>query len=97
MASIRIIKKDINYLTLEVATYCFYHIEQNPKVEKKETVAIINDSISLRNQMIERVNQLNPSADKKETKAYFHNLIADLSDEIQRLYERLEKTIPTKE
>ncbi|MDP4184763.1 MAG: hypothetical protein Q8862_06320 [Bacteroidota bacterium] len=95
MASIRSTKKDINYLTMEVATYSLYYIEKYPNSNVTEAISIIEEAVNLRNELVERLN--NPEAgDGKSTKVHYRAIVTDLSEGLTTVYDRLEKLIKEK-
>ena len=75
MASLRIIKKDIDYLISEVISDCWTFLYTNPGKSSEEAVAIINDAVILRNELIDRVNSRQIENAKKHYKAINQDLL----------------------
>lgn len=73
MASIKNLKKDIEYLVEEVLTDCYLSIYFHSD-KKDAIIAVMNKAVDLRNSLIERVNK---PADKKDAKAV-HSHYADI-------------------
>ena len=85
MASLKIIKKDIDYLISEVVSDCWTFLYINPDKKAEDVVEIINDSIKLRNELFSRVN--NP--DKKSIKAHYKAINQDLLTGVDALFQRI--------
>lgn len=85
MASIRIIKKDIDFLISEVVSDCwaFIYIHQDKKAD--EAVAVMNSAIELRNDLFERINKF----DKADAKKHFKAINQDLLKSVDGLFVRI--------
>ena len=75
MASIRTIKKDIDFLVSEVISDCWVFMYINPEEKTEEAVAIINDAVTLRNELFDRVNSREIENAKKHFKAVSQDLL----------------------
>lgn len=68
MASVRMIKKDIDYLVSEVLSDCYMTIYFHPE-KKQDIVKVMEDATELRNALIAKVNspveKNNPSLVRK--------------------------------
>lgn len=87
MASLRVIKKDIDYLVSEVVSDCWTFLYINPDKKAEDVVDIINDAVKLRNELFERVN--NPS--KENVKAHYKAINQDLLNGVDSLFQRISK------
>ncbi|MDP3453577.1 MAG: hypothetical protein Q8R90_11555 [Bacteroidales bacterium] len=85
MASLKIIKKDIDYLISEVISDCWTFLYINPDKKAEDIVEIINDAVKLRNELFGRVN--NP--DKDNIKAHFKAVNQDLLNGVDSLFKRM--------
>ena len=85
MASLKIIKKDIDYLISEVVSDCWTFLYINPDKKAEDIVEIINDSVKLRNELFTRVN--NP--DKSNIKAHYRAINQDLLTGVDTLFQRI--------
>lgn len=85
MASLRRIKKDIDYLVSEVISDCWVFLYSNPDKNPQEALAIIDDAITLRNDLYSRVNHPN----KEAVKAHYKGVNNDLLSGIDSLFERI--------
>ena len=86
MASIRHIKKDIDYLVSEVVSDCCTFMYLYPEKKQDEALAIINDVIDLRNNLITRVNHPEGKA-KDHYKAIFKDLLTSVDAAFKNISE----------
>ena len=56
MASLRCIKKDINYLVNEVVSDCYTALYFKDQSKREDIIAIMEEAVDFRNQMIDRAN-----------------------------------------
>lgn len=77
MASVRDIKKEINYLTYEVMSDCMIYNHVNND-NKEETDKIMKDVIAKRQELIKRINVAKKLDDKKETKQEFNKIFNEM-------------------
>ena len=89
MASVRDLKKDIDYLLFEVISDCFAFSEVHPGTKTEEVAKIINDAVDLRNDLIARVNNPDGKDNPKIVKAYYKTVNKDLLEGIDKLFTRL--------
>jgi len=89
MASIRGLKKDIDYLVFEVISDCFIYSKIHPENECDELSAIISDAVDFRNDLIARVNNPDGKDNPKIVKAYYKAVEKDLITGVDKLFTRL--------
>ena len=89
MASVKKLKKDIDYLIFEVISDCFTFGSVHPDENEEEVTGILCDAVSLRNDLIQRVNNPGKSDDQKAVKVYFQSVTKDLFLGIDELCKRL--------
>jgi hypothetical protein len=89
MASIRELKKDIDYLIFEVISDCFTYSNIHPEDGTDELSAIISDAVEFRNDLIARVNHPDGKENPKIVKAYYRTIEKDLIAGVDKLFERL--------
>ena len=89
MASVRELKKDIDFLVFEVISDCFVYSNLHPDNKSDELTALINDSVELRNELIARVNNPDGKDNPKIVKAYYKTVSKDLMLGVDKLFERL--------
>ena len=89
MASIRELKKDIDYLIFEVISDCFVYSGLHPDNKSDELSAIITDAVEFRNDLIARVNNPDGKDNPKIVKAYYKSIEKDLLTGVDKLFTRL--------
>ena len=89
MASVRELKKDIDYLVYEVISDCFVFSGLHPDVKSDEISAIISDAVSFRNDLIARVNNPDGANNPKIIKAYYKSVEKDLLQGVDKLFSQL--------
>jgi hypothetical protein len=89
MASVRELKKDIDYLVYEVISDCFVFSGLHPDIKSEEVSAIISDAVDLRNDLIARVNNPDGKDNPKIVKAYYKSVQKDLLTGVDKLFSRL--------
>jgi len=89
MASVRDLKKDIDYLVYQVISDCFVYSDMHPENNTDELTALISDAVVLRNELIARVNNPDGKDNPKIVKAYYRSVSKDLLTGVDNLFERL--------
>ncbi|MBK7713514.1 MAG: hypothetical protein IPN67_08860 [Bacteroidales bacterium] len=89
MASVRELKKDIDYLIYEVISDCFVFSELHPEIKSDELSALISEAVDFRNDLIARVNNPDGKDNPKIVKAYYKTLQKDLLTGVDKLFTRL--------
>ncbi|MDR2448655.1 MAG: hypothetical protein LBD52_01690 [Prevotellaceae bacterium] len=84
MASIRNIKKDIDYLIGEVISDCCTFMALYPEKKQEEALALIHETIDLRNALITRVNHPEGKA-KAHYRAIFNDLLKGVDESFQKI------------
>jgi len=96
MASIRNLKKDIDYLVFEVVSDCFTYAGVHPGKHTDELSDIVEEAVELRNDLIARVN--NPEGEKTPAviKANLLSVRKDLFEGVDKLFGRLSEATKSK-
>jgi hypothetical protein len=89
MASIRELKKDIDFLVFEVISDCFAYSSIHPDDKSAEVSEIITDAVNFRNDLIARVNNPDGKDNPKILKAFYKTLEKDLLTGVDKLFDRL--------
>jgi hypothetical protein len=89
MASVRELKKDIDYLIFEVISDCFVYSNIHPENKSDDLSALIADAVEFRNDLIARVNNPDGKDNPKIVKAYYKSIQKDLLTGVDKLFERL--------
>ena len=74
MASVKRLKKDIDYLTFSVIADCFNYSFVSGK-SNDEVSGIVKEVIAVRNSLLDRVRGAKKLEDKKEIKNYFQGYL----------------------
>ena len=91
MASIRWLKKEINRLTFELVSDCFSYMHLHPDKHKNEVQKIMNDIISLRNEMISRINQAHKKGNPGFSKVAARGILTEFYKGVDKGFVRLSK------
>lgn len=89
MASIRRLKKEIDYLIFEVISDCFSYGGAHPDEKAEDVTGILADTVSLRNDLIRRINNPENPHDPKAVKVHFNSIKRDLLFGTDELFRRL--------
>ncbi len=87
MATLRGIKKDINYLTGEVVSDCFTFMYLYPEKKQEDALKIINNTVDLRNNLIDRVNTKPEGKTKPHYNAIFQDLLKGVDEQFKLISE----------
>ena len=97
MASVRNLKKDIDYLVYEVISDCFLFQGVHPENRSDELATIINDAVDLRNDLIARVNNPDGKDNPKIVRVYYQAVRKDLTSGVDKLFTRLSDLTSSKQ
>jgi len=89
MASVRQLKKDIDNQLFEIISDCLLHVGLHPDKKTDEISAIIEDAVSLRNDLIARVNNPDGKDDPKIVRKHYQLIVSDLGTGVDQLCNRL--------
>ena len=96
MASIRNIKKDIDFLVDEVIADSFMCLSLNPGKKNDEIIDVINEIADTRNGLISRINDVPKSGKKTEVKAHFKAIYDELFEKVDSSFDKLSKVVESK-
>lgn len=96
MASIKNIKKDIDYLVDEVISDSLLCMSIQKGKEKEKIIEVINTMVETRNNLISKVNNAPKAKKSSENKAYFKEIYNELLTTTDKSFEKLSKLIETK-
>jgi len=91
MASIKDLKKDIDYLVYEVISDCFTVMSVQPGDKSDDLAEVVGDAVKLRNELFSRVKHPGGKENPEITKEYYKRIKVDLVEGIDKLFERLSK------
>ena len=92
MASIKNLKKDINYLVDEVIGICLLHQYTRGPEKHEELEKLINEMVEYRDALINKVNNPEISEGKKKLKAYYRALLDELLEKVNNAFDKI-KTV----
>jgi len=93
MASIKNLKKDIDYLIFEVVSDCFTAMSVKPDKNSDKLLKIISDAINLRNELFSRLNHPDGKNNPVKVKKYFRKLRSDLVVGVDKLFDQISQAI----
>lgn len=88
MASVRRLKKDIDYLVSEVVADCYNFSFFHPK-QQDEIIVIINEAIELRQELFRRANNPDGKNNSKIVKAYYNAIWKELLESVDGMFTRI--------
>lgn len=88
MASVRRLKKDIDYLVSEVVADCYTFTYFHPAKEA-QAIDIINEAITLRQDLISRANTPDGKDNKKIVKAYYKAIWKELLEKVDGMFNKI--------
>ena len=89
MASIRILKKDINYLASELVGQAFFNEYYIKSISNVPLAEICAEAVEFRNSFLARVNHPDGKDNPKLTKKYYSNLRNDLVKQFGDIAEKI--------
>jgi hypothetical protein len=89
MASVRQLKKDIDNQVFELISDCLLFLGLHPDKKSDEISGIIEDAVSLRNDLIARVNNPEGKDNPKIIKQHYNAVVTDLATGVDALCGRL--------
>ncbi len=91
MANLRNLKKDIDYLSMEVISDCWTFMYLFPDKKQEESNKIIKDAIDLRNDLIFKANHPVKDDSKKSGayRKYYRELTRTMFEQIDALFIRI--------
>lgn len=94
MANRRNLKRDVRYLTSEIIEECYTFNVLFPKIDSEKVAVIINDALTMHNDLIFKINNPEVENDKKSLKPYFKGVFNELIKSTDSLFDRLNKLAP---
>ncbi len=89
MASIKNLKKEINFLAGELVYECYFTSLLSDSLKKDEVNQLIASTIDYRNNFIAQANHRDGKNNPKLVKTYFKGLRKNLYTELKQLTEKL--------
>jgi formamidopyrimidine-DNA glycosylase len=89
MASIKNLKKDIHFLTNELAAECLFKMLLHPETSEEAVNQIAAQGITLRSELIKRIAHRDAKNNAKLAKEYFNLLNKDMIEGYSKLFDQL--------
>ena len=93
MASIRRLKKDIQYLSAQLIGDCLDFIDDSKEGKNEKIMTVIEEAVALNNSTIEKVCHPEGKDNPKLIKTYYSQLKKDFIKGLDENYKKLEKLI----
>jgi hypothetical protein len=93
MASRQRLKKEIDYVVSDLVLDCFTFINMRAKTENEDVLQIVQESLNLRDDLINQVNHPENKTETQSVKSYFDNIAKVLIDTVEESYVKLGKLI----
>jgi len=93
MASRQRLKKEIDYVVSDLILDCFTFINMRAKTENEDVLQIVQESLNLREDLINQVNHPEKKGESQTVKSYFDNIAKVLIDTVEESYVKLGKLI----
>ncbi|ASB50849.1 hypothetical protein [Alkalitalea saponilacus] len=88
MASVRNLKKDINFLASELVTQAYLSKVIFKKINDEELDQLISDALNFKTEFIARVNHPDGKDNPKLVKSYFYNVRKDMVTKFGQLLDK---------
>ncbi|MCD8173319.1 MAG: hypothetical protein LUD76_07675 [Alistipes sp.] len=88
MASLRKLKRDVDYVVTEILSDCYLTIEFHPE-KKDEVVAIMEKAVQLRNNLFQRANNPVEKNNASLVRKHYRQVWLDLFNEADELFSSL--------
>jgi hypothetical protein len=93
MASVRRLKKDIEYFSAQLIGDCLGYIQFYEEAKDEEALEIIKEAISLHNESIDKASHPDGKDNPQIIKAYYKKLKHDFVEGLDKAYENLEALV----
>jgi hypothetical protein len=91
MATIRGLKKDVNYLTNDLIDECLVFLTFHPQVKDQDIDDIMTNILEKRNEVISKINHYPVNGDPKEVRKYFQGIYDMIEKDMIGALDELEK------
>ena len=89
MASIRRIKRDIDFLANEVISDCYMALYFNDGAKREQIVAVIEEAVEFRNELFVRANHPAVKKNKSLVRKHYAQMRRDMMSRVDAMFEKL--------
>jgi hypothetical protein len=89
MASVKNLKKDIDYLMSQVLTDCFHVLEVNNKVDEAEIMLLVNDVVSKHYELRMKAQHPDGKDAPEKVKTFYKSLVNEMLASADSSFEKL--------
>ncbi len=93
MASIKETKKDIKNITFEIASNCYFIMEEHPDKDLSEIDDLIDELLDLEEEALQKLNDRNKEANGKETRMYIKQMKNDFVNQSNEILDKINTKI----
>ncbi len=90
MASIKDLKKDINYLAAEILAQGYLKLALVKEVKEEDLEPVLRSAIEMRNELIARTNHPDGKENRKIVKAYYQSIRKGLMEKSVELLDKIQ-------
>ncbi len=91
MANLRDLKKDIDFVCGQLVIDTLIYVQSAKDADVEKAQQIVNDALTLDNEMRVRANHPDGKNDPKKVRAYYKSLAKDLVEKVNAMYDELNK------
>lgn len=91
MASVRLLKKEINSITEELISECIFRLELPKNGNSEELISLVDEVIVLRDETIQKLQAPKKERDAKNVKLAFGEIKKNYIDALNQIIEQLNK------
>lgn len=91
MASVKILKKELNLLTEELISECVFRLDVLKNTNPEELVSIIDELIVLRDETLSKIQKPKKEKDPKKVKEVFAEVKKSYLESLNQIIDRLNK------
>jgi hypothetical protein len=96
MASVKNLKKDIDFLFFEFISDCFLFTSLHTGEKRTEVQNLIEEAVAMRNEFIDRVNHPAGKDNPALVKTYYKTVSKDLLEKVDAYFEKLSEISKSK-
>ena len=91
MASRKVLKRDIDYMTSELLSDCVLYVDLYPAQPTEPVTEIINNVLLKKQEVFTKINTPTSKMDKKAVKENYKGYISEMLTSVNEGYEKLSK------